>query len=376
MRSLNKTIQTIAAIKQKRNKYVIAAVVMSLLVVLCVCYSLIVPAISMTDGDSDGVVPRAVKGEDLDVDEGIKQGHPFEPNIVDVNITTGGTSGSGEDQVVKVNFNLSYSLPANAVGFENYQPYIYYKLDDNIKIPENGLPGLNDDGSLRLGDVMDGAVTSGKYYITPEGYIIIRFTDEYLENHDGQDISGTIRFDADVGRGEGENGSDTDIKFNDDITVTIPGFTPEELGISKSGTNNNDGTISWTVTIANPEPIDLNGYYFTDEMLEDVIGNLKEIGYINDENYIERAVSEFVNLNNLSIRELKYKLQSKGIKADMIEDYIYNHMDVLEEYEINSAKNIIVKKQNSMEEQKLIQSLLKKGYRMDSIKEAVDLISE
>ena len=126
MRSLNKKIQTIAAIKQKRNKYVIAAVVMSLLVVLGVCYSLIVPAISMTDGDSDGVVPRAVKGEDLDVDEGINQGHPFEPNIVDVNITTGGTSGSGEDQVVKVNFNLSYSLPANAVGFENYQPY--YRL--------------------------------------------------------------------------------------------------------------------------------------------------------------------------------------------------------------------------------------------------------
>lgn len=111
------------------------------------------------------------------------------------------------------------------------------------------------------------------------------------------------------------------------------------------------------------------------EMLEDVIENLKEIGYINDENYIERAVSEFVNLNNLSIRELKYKLQSKGIKADMIEDYIYNHMDELEEYEINSAKNIIVKKQNSMEEQKLIQSLLKKGYRMDSVKEAIFRIS-
>ena len=112
------------------------------------------------------------------------------------------------------------------------------------------------------------------------------------------------------------------------------------------------------------------------EMLEDVIENLKEIGYINDENYIERAVSEFVNLNNLSIRELKYKLQSKGIKADMIEDYIYNHMDELEEYEINSAKNIIVKKQNSMEEQKLIQSLLKKGYKTDSIKEAINQISE
>lgn len=112
------------------------------------------------------------------------------------------------------------------------------------------------------------------------------------------------------------------------------------------------------------------------EMLADVIDHLKEIGYISDENYIERAVAEFMNLNNLSLRELKYKLQTKGIKADMIEDYIYNHMDELEEYEINSAKNIIIKKQNSMEEQKLIQSLLKKGYKMDSIKEAINQISE
>lgn len=112
------------------------------------------------------------------------------------------------------------------------------------------------------------------------------------------------------------------------------------------------------------------------EMLADVIDHLKEIGYISDENYIERAVAEFMNLNNLSIKELKYKLQTKGIKADMIEDYIYNHMDELEEYEINSAKNIIIKKQNSMEEQKLIQSLLKKGYKMDSIKEAINQISE
>ena len=107
------------------------------------------------------------------------------------------------------------------------------------------------------------------------------------------------------------------------------------------------------------------------EMLEDAIEHLKEIGYINDQNYIERAVSEYINLNNLSIKELKYKLQAKGIQADTIEDYIYNNSDKLEEYEINSARNIIIKKQNAMEEQQLIQFLLKKGYKMDFIKEAI-----
>ena len=43
-------------------------------------------------------------------------------------------------------------------------------------------------------------------------------------------------------------------------------------------------------------------------LLEDVIEHLKEIGYINDENYIERAVNEFMAINTLSIRNnLRWK---------------------------------------------------------------------
>ncbi len=112
------------------------------------------------------------------------------------------------------------------------------------------------------------------------------------------------------------------------------------------------------------------------DMLNDVIENLKEIGYINDENYIERAVAEFMSLNNLSIKELKYKLTSKGIKTNDMDNYFNSHIEELEEYEINSAKNIILKKQNNMEEQQLIQYLLKKGYKMESVKEAINYITQ
>ena len=111
-------------------------------------------------------------------------------------------------------------------------------------------------------------------------------------------------------------------------------------------------------------------------LLDDVIENLKEIGYINDNSYVERAVSEFMNLNNLSLKELRYKLQSKGVDSSVLEDYIDSHQEELEEYEIDSAKNIILKKQNTMEEQALIQYLLKKGYKMDLIKEAIEVIEE
>ena len=108
------------------------------------------------------------------------------------------------------------------------------------------------------------------------------------------------------------------------------------------------------------------------ELLDEVIENLKEIGYINDENYIERAVNEFMNLNNLSLKELKYKLLLKGIDSNTLENYIYNHKEELEEYEIKSAKNIINKKLTSMEVEEIKQYLLKKGYKNENIKQAFE----
>ena len=112
------------------------------------------------------------------------------------------------------------------------------------------------------------------------------------------------------------------------------------------------------------------------ELLDDVIEDLKENGYINDNNYIERSVSEFINIRNLSLKELKYKLLSKGLNKDLIDEYFYNNIDKLEEYEINSAKNIIIKRSNNSEEQEIIQYLLKKGYKSDLIRTAIQELGE
>ena len=83
-----------------------------------------------------------------------------------------------------------------------------------------------------------------------------------------------------------------------------------------------------------------------EELLEDVIEELKNIGYIDDEKYILRAINEFMNLKYMSIKEIKYKLMTKGIKSNIIEDYIDNNYDKLLEYEKNSAKKIAIKKSN------------------------------
>lgn len=108
------------------------------------------------------------------------------------------------------------------------------------------------------------------------------------------------------------------------------------------------------------------------EMLDEVIENLKENGYINDFLYIQKTVDEFQRLKNLSIKELEYKLLSKGINKHGLEDYISQNKEDLLEYEINSARNIFIKKQATMEKEEIVLYLKKKGYLSESITLAQD----
>ncbi len=109
---------------------------------------------------------------------------------------------------------------------------------------------------------------------------------------------------------------------------------------------------------------------FDQDIFEQVIEQLKELGYINDTNYIDRAVNEFIALKCMSMKELKYKLLAKGLKSNIIEDYFSDNYDRLCEYEVNSAEQLFSKKINSMEVQEIKQYLRKKGYREESIKDA------
>ena len=108
------------------------------------------------------------------------------------------------------------------------------------------------------------------------------------------------------------------------------------------------------------------------ELLEDIIEYLKEAKYTNDKEYIERAINNFIILKNLSQREIQYKLIAKGLKKTDIEDYMYENKEMLEEYEIKSAENIIYKKSASMEDDEIRQFLLKKGYKTENINKAFD----
>ena len=113
-----------------------------------------------------------------------------------------------------------------------------------------------------------------------------------------------------------------------------------------------------------------------EEMLEDILQELEANGYIGDEMYIKKAVNEYIALKNLSIKELKYKLSSKGIQNTLIEEYISENIEELEKYERKSAENITIKRAVNMDENDIRAYLMKKGYKEENIKEAIAKIEE
>lgn len=108
-----------------------------------------------------------------------------------------------------------------------------------------------------------------------------------------------------------------------------------------------------------------------ENMLDDIIEYVKEAGYINDKEYIKKLINEYIALKSMSIREIKNKVYTKGIYADDIEDYLSENREMLEEYELNSAKKLAEKKK-SMEPEKLKAYLINKGFDSDTINSVLE----
>ncbi len=109
-----------------------------------------------------------------------------------------------------------------------------------------------------------------------------------------------------------------------------------------------------------------------ENLLHDIIEYVKEAGYLSDEIYIKRAIEEYKALNNLSRKEINYKLYTKGISQNLIENYYSEHQEDLYNYELQAAKNIILKKTSTIDKEEIKKYLRKKGYVEEIIKEAMN----
>lgn len=133
----------------------------------------------------------------------------------------------------QVKVHIGYNLPANTVTKENDS--ICYQLPEGVK------PLKKETGSVYASN---GKVV-GTYIIDTNGKITIEFNDDYANS---KPFSGYIEFEGTVtADGAGDNGN---IKFDGaggSITIK-PNKSQYDLNVSKQGTLQSNGQISYTIT--------------------------------------------------------------------------------------------------------------------------------
>lgn len=100
---------------------------------------------------------------------------------------------------------------------------------------------------------------------------------------------------------------------------------------------------------------------FDESIVDEVIDYLKDLKYIDDEDYVDAYIRQCMRLQNYSIFEIKNKLLQKGIKKYIIEEKI----EVLSqtEYESELMKKLINGKLKNMEPLKQKQYLYRRGFK-------------
>ena len=104
----------------------------------------------------------------------------------------------------------------------------------------------------------------------------------------------------------------------------------------------------------------LKGLKVASSVIEQEIQYLKELGFINDEDYVKSYIKQCSKMQNYSIYEISNKLLQKGIKASIIEQEI----DVLKdtEYELKVIAKLINGKLKSYDEIKQKNYLYRRGF--------------
>lgn len=100
---------------------------------------------------------------------------------------------------------------------------------------------------------------------------------------------------------------------------------------------------------------------FETEIIEDVIKYLANLGYIDDNDYVDAYIRQCMRLLNYSIYEIKNKLLQKGIKKDIIEEKLQKLYE--SDYEKQLIQKLLNGKLKSMEKLKQKQYLYRRSFR-------------
>ena len=110
--------------------------------------------------------------------------------------------------------------------------------------------------------------------------------------------------------------------------------------------------------------------FYPEEAVKEAVEKARKFGYIDDKRYAERYIAAYKG--KYSKLKLKYKLAEKGIDKEIIEN-------ALEESDIDETPMIkkLLEKKNYFDadelekKQKIVASIMRKGYRYTEIKEVI-----
>ena len=106
----------------------------------------------------------------------------------------------------------------------------------------------------------------------------------------------------------------------------------------------------------------LKGLKIASSVIEQEIEYLKELGYIDDVDYVKSYIRQCEKMLNYSIYEITNKLLQKGVKASIIEQ----ELEILKEtdYESRVIDKLMHGKLKSYDEMKQKNYLYRRGFRV------------
>ncbi|MDE5772407.1 MAG: Cna B-type domain-containing protein [Ruminococcus sp.] len=293
MKRFQYVIQKYVTNHQKHKKYLAAVLALSILVSFAVPFSLIMPAISMTDGsdkqsseyyDNGNIMTLSAETEYPDaVDITSAQNFILSINAKDTERTNIYYAEKENGSIIG---NANKEFPEVTGDTQALDFNLYYKFD-NLKdvFSVNGnkrymyVETVNP--KLVFNHVGDGTVEDPEYgtagtYTFKDGYILIELNDGYINhiNTGGGMVEGTLHFEGTLSRDENGSGEQKFEIAGQEVPVKFSSRHPE---FSKNGglTEPADGTITWQVNIHNTYKIDLSEYVLTDTMFANGVTDVK-----------------------------------------------------------------------------------------------------
>lgn len=283
MKRFQSIIQKYITNHQKHKKYLAAVLALSVLVSFAVPISLIMPAVSMTERDTDKIYAQPLNNGIMTLSAESEY-----PNAVDIatadelfaltvmagdktvyyinktnDKTETGDSNLGEvtNDLLRMEFSLSYRFSDIKNEFSNGNKYM---VIDTVLNPHLSFSQVGN------GIVSAGDEPAGSYEIK-NGYILITLYDDYIDKIKSGTgmVEGTLNFSGELSRDENGSGEQKFTVAGEEISVKFSSRHPEVSSKSGDLTNPADGTITWQVQIHNTYKADLSSYVLTDKMLED-----------------------------------------------------------------------------------------------------------